>query len=257
MNEHISQDPNDAVLAPFVEACRTAVTQNDIDEATRRLRARLPQTKPAQQRSWRPKLAAAALMLTGLAVTLPLILPGGSGSAFADVQQWFQSFQTLSVRTQIRTADSPLVDIQTFATNDGNVRIEQAGSVHIITAGTGTFSTLLPERRYFSKPIAVQNMDSDASSDGLKWVNELRDFQGDAVLLEETRHQHGRLLVGHQLVIDATDLTLWSDSATNQPVSLQGQLPGGLTLNTEFTFNTEFDPAMFDIPPGYQAITDE
>lgn len=250
MNELIHNNENERLLEPFVASARQSADDVAVAEAATRIRGRLPAKDERRATSWKPRFAMIAVVITGLAVSLHLMLPGGGGSAFADVQQWFSSYRTLEVRTALRLGDQVMVDVHVQATAEGDAHIEQAGVVHILNVDAGTFTTLLPGKRYFQQPIRL----SPGTGDSLQWVEKLRAFRGEAVPLIETKVIDGRSAAGHRLVIDETSLVLWSDAMNDAPILLEGELPGGLQLESRFAFNVTLAPQLFEVPADSEPV---
>ncbi|MEM1176256.1 MAG: hypothetical protein AAGA33_06915 [Pseudomonadota bacterium] len=250
MNDTTHTNDNERFLEPYIASARQSADDEAVAEAAARLRQGLPAKPESRAFGWNPRFATAAVLITGLALTLNLLVPGGSGTAFAEVQAWFSSFQTVDVQTTIVTGGDELVSVRVRANADGDTRIEQAGIVHVLNVDAGTFSTLLPGKRYFDQPIE-RYRESDANAE---WVEKLRTFQGEAVALTETRLIDGRSVSGHSLVIDEIKLILWSDVGNKQPVLLEGRLPGGLLLETRFVFDTALSPQLFTVPADFQPV---
>ncbi len=247
MNDTTHNTDDDRFLDSFVTAARQDVDDADVAEAARRFRERLPEKKPQRSRFWQPRFATAAVLVTGLALSLQLFVPGGSGNAFADVQEWFLNYRTLETRTVISLEDEPLVTVQVQATANGHVRIEQANIVSILNAENRTFATLMPGNRYFEQPVDT----APEAEDSLEWVEKLGEFRGEAERLEDARLIDGQTAVGHRLKIDDIDLVLWSNSDNDAPILLEGALPGGLQLESRFAFNVALEPDLFQVPEGY------
>ncbi len=251
MNDTIHND-DERFLATFIEPARAAANHPELGAAAERVRERLPEVSEPRARRWVPQFATLALMITGLTVMLPLFLDGGGGTAFAQVQQWFSSYQTIDVHTRILQDDAVLVDVRAQATATGDVRVEQPGATHIIRGSEGTFTTLLPGQSFMRVPIDG----TEQTGESLAWLDRLAAFRGEAVVLDEMRIVSGRQAIGHRLVIDGTDLTLWSAALDNQPLLLEGELPGGLQLRTTFEFNVDLPQWIFEVPPGFSQIED-
>lgn len=245
-----NRNDDERFLAEFIEPARDAANDPGLTAAAARLRDRLPEVAAPRTRRWLPQLATLALTITGLTILLPLVVPGGSGTAFAQVQQWFSSYDTVDVRTRIRSGESVIVDVRARATATGNVRVEQPGVTHILRASEGTITTLLPGQQFMRMSIEGNTQ----TNDSMAWLDKLGAFRGQAVALDEIRTVSGRQAIGHRLVIDGTDLTLWSDALDSQPLLLEGDLPGGLQLETTFEFNIDLAPWIFEVPPGYSPV---
>lgn len=246
MNDTLNHN-DEQFLATFIEPARAAAENPELSAAAERLRARLPEAAAPKRAAWLPRLAVLSVLITGLSLTVPFLVPGGGATAFAQVQAWFSNYSTLDVRTEITMGADVIVDVRARATAAGDARIEQQGVIQILNASAGTFTTLLPNQQYIQ-----QTLDGIGDArEGMSWIDELRTFQGEAVLLETTRVVDGREALGHRLEIDGVDLTLWSDALDNQPLLLEGELPGGLQMRTTFEFNLNLAPWLFELPPGY------
>jgi hypothetical protein len=94
--------------------------------------------------------------------------------------------------------------------------------------------------------------------DALKWLDELREFRGQATPLPDTRLIDGMTAHGFALRIGGLDCTLWaSDDGLPLAMTLnQGSL---LDQRFQFTFDPPADPARFatDIPAGYHRLEGE
>ena len=246
----MTYNDDEPFLARFIEPARAAADQPEMAAAAERLRGRLPETSAPRTRRWLPQFATLAVLITGLSMTLPMILPNGGGNAFAQVQQWFSAYVTVDVRTTILQGENTFVEVRARATADGDARIDQQGLTQIINASAGTFTTLLPQQRYMQMPIEGATTTNEA----LDWLDKLAEFRGEAVALDEMRIVDGRQAIGHRLVIDAIDLTLWSSAIDDQPLLLEGALPGGLQLRTTFAFNVDLAPWLFELPPGFSPV---
>ena len=243
-----------AFLDPFVAAAYAASDTPGLTAAADRFRNALPAPAAPRRRFWAvPRFATLAILITSLAISVPMMIPGGSGTAFAQVQQWFTSYRTLDVTTRIASGDAVVVDVRARVDAIGNVRIDQTGVTQIVDAAGGTFTTLLPGDRYMQQPISgVTGGDA-----GLEWVDKLAAFRGEAVPLAVTRMIENRPATGHRLVIDQVDLVLWSDVTDSRPLLLEGTLPGGLELTTTFDFDVPLSPTLYRIPDGYLPVTPE
>ncbi|MDJ0919113.1 MAG: hypothetical protein QNJ05_15245 [Woeseiaceae bacterium] len=253
MNNTTHSNEDERFLEPFVASARNDADDEAVAQAAERMRQRLPAVPERRFSTWSPRFATAAALIAGLAVTLSLFVPGGSGTAFADVQAWFSSYRTLDVRTTLTFGDQEMVNIRVQTNADGDTRIEQSGVVQILSVSNGTFTTLLPGNRYFEQAIELYR-ESDRN---LEWVEKLRAFRGEAAVLSETRVIDGQEVNGHRLVIDDINLTLWSQLDTHQPVLLEGELPGGLQLETRFLFDVSLASQLFEVPAGFERVTQD
>jgi len=253
MNHATNSNGDERFLDSCIASARAASDGETIAQAAARFRQTLPRVEEPRARRFSPRFAAAAAVIAGLALTLNLFAPDGSGTAFADVQAWFSQFRTLDVQTSISLGADELVRVRARSNARGDTRIEQSGIVQILNVERSTFSTLLPGDRYFDQPIDL----FQGGDDNLEWVEKLRMFKGEAVALPDMRVIDGQTVAGHRLLMDGVDLTLWSNIDNSQPVLLEGELPGGLSLETRFLFDAPLEAQLFDIPTGFERVAPE
>lgn len=248
--ESTHDDRHEAFLAPFVAAARDNVPQTELAAAAERLRSRLPAV-PRASRSRLLRYATAALVLTAVLFGGQQMLPGNGGSAFAQVQEWFENFRTMSVVTSIRSGDKEVVNVHVRARADGTVRIEQAGIVNILDPAADAMYTLMPGRRYFTQPLNG----AAAEPGALEWFEDIRKFRGAATRIDETRVLDGERAEGFRLHIRDTDLTLWAAADSHRPLLLEGALPGGLDMTSTLHFDVTLDASLFRVPPDYEPVS--
>lgn len=253
MDTNDNRDDVEDFLGPFVAAARSDLPQESLAAAADRVRREIPdpQTAAAGGFGWL-RLGAAALALT-LALALgQLIVPNNSGSAFAEVQQWFANFRTVHVQTTMTNAGLPIVSLDVWARADGSVRIEQAGVVHVLDPAESAMYTLLPGKQYFELPLAT----AQSQPEVLDWFEDIRKFKGEADRLDEEREIDGISAVGYRLLADDMDLSLWVDPASHRPLLLEGALPGGLNMHSTLQFDIDLEPSLFEIPPDFHRVDD-
>lgn len=242
------------LLDQCVAAARSDVDRSTIDQAAERLRARLPRTR---SRRWVwpqvPRFAGAAAVVTLSVLLGSLLLPGGAGKAFAEVQAWFQTFRTMHMQTEIREGDNLLTSLDVWIAEDGATRVETSGIAHIIDASAGTMTTLLPGDRYFRKAIGTAGV---GGLDGvpLDWLDELRGAQRQAELLYEQRQIAGEEAAGYRLTVNDVRVTIWAATRDNRPLLVETDLTGDLRMTSEFAFNQPVAEKLFEVPEGFQAV---
>jgi hypothetical protein len=255
-NNQISEmkDNSDKFLEPFIDAARDDVSADSYSEAADRLRAQIPEP---QTSAWQGikvfRFSAAAVMLALVLLAGQTFMPGYGSSAFAAVQKWFGAFQNVHVNTRISSGDSVVVNVEVWALANGTVRIEQSGMVQILDSEAATFYMLLPDQRYFTQPLPVNPEKPQA----LDWFKDIREFQGEATMLQETRTVAGIDATGYQLRVDDVDLTLWAEPVSHRPLLLEGALPGGLQMVSTLDFDNEMAADLFEVPEGYQQVESE
>lgn len=246
------QDNEQAILAPFVAAARKTVSQPAIDAAADRFRSGLPRSQPRTRRAgWR--LAGASLVMLAAVALAPLLLPDQGGSAFAEVQRWFQDFQSAHIRTEIHQGQQPVVELDVWVDSRGSARIENGTIVTILATDSGLLHTLLPGNQVVTVPFDATAAVDDPRA-AFRWLDELRDFQGSAELLPRFRVVNGVEAAGFVLVLDETSITLWAATDDNRPILIEGDLPGGLTMRSVMDFDQPLPQGVFEVPHQYRAL---
>lgn len=245
------KDDSDKFLAPFIEAARDDVSADSCSQAADRLRARIPKPQTGTRQGIRLfRFSSAAAMLALVLLLGQTFMPGNGSSAFAAVQKWFSDFRNVHVTTSISSGDSVVVNVEVWALANGTVRIEQSGMVQILDSDAATFYMLLPDQRYFAQPLPTNPEKPQA----LDWFKDIREFQGEATMLQQSRVVAGIVAKGYQLQIDDVDLTLWADPVSHRPLLLEGALPGGLQMISTLDFDSEMAAELFEVPGSYQQL---
>ncbi|MFK7956864.1 MAG: hypothetical protein AB8B96_12295 [Lysobacterales bacterium] len=255
-----TQITND-LLDVCIDAARSDSPQEAIDLATRRFQDHLPTPAPSSQLMVRLRWAGAALMLVAAVGIFPLLVPG-KGAAFASVQDWFRSFDTVRMDITIQSHEDFVTEVRVMADASGFARVETGPVTHIIDPELGTMTTLLPGNQAMRIGIPSNTgwdsaVDAGAvDNEALAWFAELRDFQGRAEPLVETQAIDGVLCRGYQLEIDGTRITLWADIDTDQPVQLEGEIADSVTLEVSYAFNEPLSANLFLVPEGVTIVVD-
>jgi hypothetical protein len=253
MTRHFDHELSPALakaVAALPEAADAAV-----DAAQQRLAARLaqaPRAPRARAGRWLAVAASAAAALV-LVVALPLFT--GGGDAFAAAQQHLRTFQRLAMDVTQRYRGEVIQTSRTVVDAQGVLRTDVGTQLSVIVdPPRGRVLTLLHEpREALLVAFAPAPM---APADPLQWLQDVRDFQGQATALPETRMIDGRVAQGWQLDVRGSRLVLWTDR-DGLPLSLQMQ--GGAELQIDYRF--EFEPDLpegllsSDIPAGYTEVT--
>ena len=248
---HEMKDNSEEFLAPFIDAAREDVSADAYSDAADRVRSRLPEPETSTRQGKSVfRFGAAAAMLALVLLVGKTFMPGNGSTAFAAVQKWFRDFQNVHVTTTISAGDSVVVNVEVWALANGTVRIEQSGMVQILDGSAATFYMLLPGQKYFEQPLSAKPEQPQA----LDWFEDIREFQGEATLLQDSRLVSGINAQGYQLQTDDVDLTLWTDPVSHRPLLLEGALPGGLQMISTLDFDTDMQAKLFEIPQGYQLI---
>ena len=181
-------------------------------------------------------------MLVAL-LSVSLFWPGNSGTAFAQAQQWLSSFRTLRADTKI-TAGDAVSTVIAWLDESGDTRIESSGTTTIIKPNEGLIYALLPDGQTFAQPITSERVVGNA----MEFVDNIRAFKGQALLLPETRLIDGIQADGYELEGDGLTNVLWVDPADGRPLLVETEMPGGQTMRTVLRFDVALPDNAFEIP---------
>ncbi|MEM9301167.1 MAG: hypothetical protein AAGE01_03595 [Pseudomonadota bacterium] len=250
---------DDTLLDRCVDATRSTVNDEDLAAAAERFRARLPRARTSAPRS-RLRWAGATLLILGAVVMGPILVPGKGGAAFASVQEWFRSFESVRMETVMARGGEALTEIRVWSEFSGFTRIETGPVTHILDPTERTMTTLLPGDRAMRMAVpdltgwdAIADAEADESG-ALEWFSEIRDFQGKAAVLPEKQTIRGLLCRGYRFEIDGLSFTLWAEAATDRPIRLEGQLSEGVTIETDYWFDEVFPAELFLVPEGTEVM---
>jgi len=242
-----------ATLAAHVRST-DAVPDDAIDSAQARLTARLQQQrKPARApaRAWWAVTATAVLAIAAI-IAMPML--SGGGDAFAAVQAHFRHFDTLSMTITQHFGGQPLQTSHTVVDARGVVRTDVGDQLSVIVdAPRGRVLTLLHAPR--QAMIATIPKNKPAADDALSWLDDVRDFKGQATPLPDTRIIDGRTAHGWTLQAGGTTMELWAD-AEGLPLAMRQLGDGGLEIDYRFEFDQPIPPGLLssDVPAGYTPV---
>src|SRR5688572_10012320 len=230
-----------------------------VQEAQRRLETRIagvaanPRVRKTRVGGW---LAAAASAAAVAIAALWLPFASTTALAFSDVQKHFSDYDTLSFVVQQHVNGELAMKARVSMRKDGSVRTEVGDDVVVIVNSTEQrVLTLLTQPR-----IAMVSPLGKAATqdDSLEWIDEVRQFEGAARLLPQTRTIKGRQARGWELPTSAGQIVLW---ATPEGLPLEMNLNVGVNIDMSFDF--EFNPTLAAetfstaIPAGYTQGTGE
>ncbi len=242
-----------ATLAAHVRST-DAVPDDAIDGAQARLTARLQQARrPARApaRAWWAVTATAVLAIAAI-IAMPML--SGGGDAFAAVQAHFRHFDTLSMTITQRFGGQPLQTSHSIVDARGVVRTDVGDQLSVIVdAPRGRVLTLLHAPR--QAMIATIPKNKPAADDALSWLDDVRDFKGQATPLPDTRIIDGRTAHGWTLQAGGTTMELWAD-AEGLPLAMRQLGDGGLEIDYRFEFDQPIPPGLLssDVPAGYTPV---
>jgi outer membrane lipoprotein-sorting protein len=184
-------------------------------------------------------------------VVAMLWLPFGStpALAFAKVQEHFRDFRTLRFDMEQRMNGELVMKTRVSMTRDGNSRTDVGDISVIVNSSEQRVLTLMHSGRIAMEvPFAAPAKQDDQ----MRWLDDVRSFQGQAKVLPNTRIIRGLEAQGWALPTAAGNLVLW---ATQEGLPLEMTIGGSdaLKLDFQFDFNPPLDAKLFstEIPAGY------
>lgn len=220
-----------------------------VEEAQCKLEARLANVRQDSRRSLRAGGWLAAAASAAVVAMVALWLPLSPTPAFAQVQKHFRDFSTLAFEVEQRMNGDVIMTSRTSLRADGSARTEVGDVVVVVNPQQQRVLTLLRSPKLAVESPLIGTVTED---DSLRWLDEIRDFQGQARKLPDTRLIRGEAAHGWELPLGQGNIVLWANGAG---VPLEMQLDQGVSIEISFRF--EFDPVLpaelFDtgVPPGY------
>lgn len=224
-----------------------------IERAQARLESRLGQRKARVTRRLRLGWVGAAC--AGVAVLALLLTPvflTHQGTAFAAVQQHLRDFTTLSMTITQRANGTELPTVHVLADRNGNVRTDVGDATSVIVnVDRGTVLTLLHDSHKALR-FSIASRRDQVKPNALGWLDAVRQFQGKAKRLPETRIIDGQRTHGWSLHTDGMHIVLWADDAgMPRAVDINGRMR--LTQHMTLQLDQPIDRARLStqLPPGY------
>ena len=226
--------------------------QSMVEAAQRKLDAaiasKVAARKPAPRvGGW---LAAATSAAAVAVAMLWLPLNPSPALAFAQVQQHFRDFRTLRFDTEQRMNGEVMMKTRVNVTRDGNVRTDVGDDVSVIVNSSErrVMTLVHSERLAVVSPLGAPATHDEA----LDWLKDIREFQGAAKALPQTRVIGGQQAHGWELQTVDGKLVLW---ATEEGLPLEMTMVGStpLQISFRFEFDLPIEPKTFstEIPAGY------
>jgi outer membrane lipoprotein-sorting protein len=226
-----------------------------VDAAQRRLDAAVAAksaARPARPvRAARGWLAAGASALVAAVAMLWLPLGTAPALAFAQVQQHFRDFQTLRFDLEQRMNGNPLMKARVSVRRDGSVRTEVGDDVVVVVNSSEMRVLTLVKA---SRMAVVSPLDQGAKKeDALKWLDDIRNFQGVAKALPGSRIIRGQRAQGWALEIAGGNIELWANDA-GLPLEMSLEQGMQLEMTFDFRFDLELPEDLFStqVPDGYR-----
>lgn len=245
-------------LSAWIDAIDVAPPADATARAQQRLLARLHgapnnRTAPLATR-WLAATASAAVIAIAI-IAAPLL--GDRGSAFAQVQQHLRDFTTLSMRMEQRFGGRVIQQSRTVVDARGLMRTDVGDQISVILDTTQGRMLVLQHGPRQAMSVPIEQADGDPD-EALDWLAEIRDFQGKADLLEETRTIDGRSARGWALEVEGTPVVLWADH-DGLPLAMEAGGTGGLEIRYRFRFDLPIEPGYLStaVPAGYQLVGED
>jgi outer membrane lipoprotein-sorting protein len=226
-----------------------------IDAAQKKLEAAVsakiaarPHRAAKRARGW---LAAAASAAVAVVAVVWLPLGTAPALAFAQVQQHFRDFRTLRFDLEQRMNGETIMSARVSIRHDGSVRTEVGEDVVVVVNSTEMRVLTLVKS---SRMAVVSPLDAAGKKeDALKWLDDIRDFQGAARELPGSRIIEGQRAHGWSLDTLGGTIELW---ANDEGLPLEMKLDQGMELEMsfDFEFDLELPEDLFStqVPDGYR-----
>lgn len=260
---------NDSELGPISQYLEAACLDTPDSAATHQAQVALERRLAAETRAvrsqspaWIPiAWATPALVLVMVALVLFAGGPTGPKPVFADVQRYFNDFDTLYAELQFEVMGNQAWAMKIYVEQGGRSRIDMEHEVsYIVDPGKGEMLILM-HRSATAQQTPLLATDAGATRKELEWLDRIRDFQGEAERLPQELVR-GRLADGYLLEQNGHDLTVWADAEDGMPLLLTGQFGAGAVGQMNMTINIDFerivDSKVFDteLPAGYRWLGD-
>jgi len=250
---------NDKFLDHFISATSDdQPSQEQVQQAQRRLKQKIDNHK-SNRTSWTPKWmissASAALMVVVVLVSVPF----QSSLAFTDVQRYFREFSTLKTHISMQVMNEQIWTMDVLNDEYGNTRIDMhfgPGTTFILNTAQAEM-LVLDHGSQNGNRINLEGKNSTQPMEQLDWLEKIKNFQGQADRLPETRWINDRETQGFELVIAQQQIQVWADIDSGLPlqtiVTSGDEQVGSFSIKADLSFDEPIDPAQFDValPDGY------
>jgi hypothetical protein len=234
---------------------RAELPAAEVRDAQRKLEAALDAAprRPARRRvaGW---FAATASTMAALAAFIWLPLTSTPALAFADVQRNLRDFDTLRFEFEQHMDGQLLVKGRVSLLANGAVRTEVGEDVVVVVNPVEKQVLTLIESGRIAMVTPLEG--TPTKNDSMKWLQEVRDFQGTAVAMPESRMIRGQRAYGWRLPVGEGDVVLWANEAG---LPLEMQIDQGVKIDMSFRFevNVQMPEASFstEVPAGYELQT--
>ena len=224
----------------------------DVQAAQHKLETRVATAGTRGQRTHRAGgwLAAAASAAAAVAAFVWLPLHPTPVLAFSEVQKHFRDFSTLRFDIEQRMNGEVFMKSRVSLLADGSVRAEVGDDIVVVVNSTErrVLTLMKPARMAIVSPLTA----TPTRDDSLKWLDDVREFQGMAAQLPQTRVIRGERAHGWQLPLEQGKIVLWANQA-GLPLEMQLDQGVAVDMSFRFEFNGELAPELFStaVPAGY------
>jgi outer membrane lipoprotein-sorting protein len=240
----------EGLLDLHIEAARQQFDAAGVEQAARRLRAKLSQARGNDSLLSRfPALVGAVSVVLVTILAVSLLVPGANGTAFAQAQEWLASFHTLEAETTVVAGDS-VSTVVAWLDESGDTRIESLGTTTIIKPEEGMIYVLSPDGRSFAQRITSERIVGSS----MEFLDDIRAFRGRADMLAGRRMIDGVSAAGYELEVDSTTSVLWVDPTDGRPLLVEARMPDGTTMRTVLRFDLPLPENAFEIPEDSQLL---
>jgi hypothetical protein len=203
--------------------------------------------RPARKVGGLLAAATSAAALTLAVLLLPLTPT--PAIAFSQVQAHFRDFRTLRFDMTQSMNGQDGFPTRVSMTRDGKVRTDIGKDLSVVVNPVERRVLMLSHRERIATEAPFVGTPKE---DGLEWLREVRDFQGIATPLPQSRVIDGRQVHGWRLPVGTIELELW---ATDEGLPLEMTMKGAgeMRFDFRFEFDVAFAPEIFStaIPAGY------
>lgn len=246
---------SERLSAHTVRLAATSPDETAFANAQRSLQQQLSQARPprpVRRLAWAG--AACATMVAVALLVLPL-LSSDQGAAFATVQKHLRNFETLNM-TITQTANGiDLPTIHVWTDKAGNARSDIGGATTVIVNAEQHEMMVLLHASHQAMRMPLNAANRDEAAEPFAWLDSVRNFQGRAEHLPQTRVIDGVETDGWALHASGMDITLWADQdGFPRAVEIGGRMQLHQQLKLEL--DAPIDAARFStaLPAGYSLM---
>ncbi len=198
-------------------------------------------------RGWPTWLAAAAVLV------LALFVPFGAkdGAAFARVQAFFDQFETLRAQIDTYAAGQLMWSAKVAVDGSGRSRFDMEQDMSIVV---DPVEGMMLQLFHAKQQAAVTRLPirGFGSTKQLDWLDQIRQYQGEAVAADELEQIDGEWVRAYRLNSEDIKATIWATEA-NRPVRMRLEHSGLLEMDFRFEFDQSIAEETFSlaVPSGY------